>query len=879
MPELPTGTVTFLFTDVEGSTKLWEEHPDAMRAVLAQHDTLLRSCIESYGGHVFKTIGDAFCAVFGEPAGAVMAAIAAQQWLSALSLPSDGGGAPLKVRMALHSGVAEERDGDYFGPVLNRIARLLALAHGGQVLLSEAARALVRDGLPPAAVLEPLGEHRLKDLGRPESIFQLCHPDLQAGVLLLRSSSGVIRNLPQQPTAFVGREAEVEEWSREIRKRSHRLFTLVGLGGVGKTRVAVRLGESLAQEFPDGVWWCGLEDAADAHDAAEHLARALGVPLQPEPAVLAQVVRHLQGRQALLILDNVEQIRGGPGLLKTLLAESRQLVCLVTSRRTLELRGETVLELAPMNVDESVALFRERASERRPDFELDLENEKDVRELCRRLEGVPLAIELAAARVGGMTPRQILQRLTERFRLLQSRSEEMNERQRALRGAIDWSYALLNEDERLVFAQLSVFAGGFTLEDAEAVCEAFDVFETVMSLRQHSLFRVELVPGAQEQHFLMLETLREYAAEKLAQFPDGGTAAHGRHAAHYLSLAREGLAKLRTPDEATAFEQLARSESNLRAALDWVSQAGEALLECELAAVTGATLHRRGFLARATEVVEAGLRRARGIPGAPPAILARLLLERAGFHCDHGDPGACDVLVREAIPLLERDGDRHGLARAENLLGQAAMARGDYDEAILRFGRACEAFELVGDRIGIAIALNNRGLMERGRTGDTPDTLDRQRQLADSLLQQSLALRRELGDLRGIAETLTNLGVLAFEREQFPQAWDFYREALSYEQRIGNFQGVGAALANLGEVAGRLGEAERGAILLTVAERTVVDVGSPLVEPVSAMLDEAAQGAGWTAAELASRRAWARSGSLHDSWDAVITEPGQNGRR
>lgn len=839
----PSGTVTFLFTDIQGSTRLWEQHPDAMRLALGRHDEILRSSIERNSGYVFRTVGDAFYAAFPTASDGLKAAVEAQETLAAEPWPPD---AAIRSRMAITTGTAELRDDDYFGTPLNRASRLLAAGHGAQILVASATRDLLPDRNP----LIDMGLHRLKDLPQPERIYLAEYTRMPANLPPLSSMAIQVYNLPQQLTAFVGRDLELEEWSDLIRERSRRLITITGFGGVGKTRVAMRIGEALLFDFPDGVWWCSLEQAITADDALARIAQALSITLQSNATVAEQVFRHLRERNALLVLDNVEQITGGAGFLKQLLAETRQLVCLITSRRTMGLRGETVLELAPMAARESIELFKERASECRPDFAISDENRKDVIELCAQLEGVPLAIELAAARVAGMTPRQILQRLSERFRLLQSRSLEMNERQRALRGAIDWSYALLSDDDKHVFAQLSVFSGGFTLEDAEEVCEAFDVFESVMSLRQQSFFRAESAPGAHEQRFAMLETMREYAAEKLLETGDRGTAAKMRHAKRFLRLTRECLGKLRTPAETQAIDNLERNEKNVRAALDWSAATGDANLEAELALVTGAMQYRRGFLQSAVEIIQNGLEAVRRGGEQQPILTARLLLERAGLHYDFGGPEDCARLGEEALRLLETTDDLPAKARAENLLGQAAMLGKRFSEAVKHYERARDLFQHAGDRIGVAIVLNNYALAERRDQSGSGEENSQRRERAGVHFNEAVAIRRELGDRRGLAETLNNLGVLAFEMGQFTDAWRYYREALTYEREIDNRHGIGIVLANLGEVAGELGQAEAGVCLLAAADTVLNEVGSPFCAAVRQWLDGVVTKAGWSVSTL-----------------------------
>jgi predicted ATPase/class 3 adenylate cyclase len=866
----PSGALTFLFTDIEGSTRLWEDHPEAMRGALLQHDLLLRACIETHGGRVFKTVGDAFCAVFTNPRQAVETVLAGQQWLPALAMDTAAGIMPLRVRMALHAGIADERDGDYFGPPVNRVARLLGLGHGGQVLLSLASAELVRNDLPAGATLRELGEFSLKDLGVPERVAQLLHPDLPDEFPPLRSLDRppARHNLPQSLTRFVGRSEEVRQWTALIRERSQRLFTLTGFGGLGKTRTALRLAEALVPDFPDGVWWCNLEHATGVDDALAAVVRGVAIPLRSSPSVREQLIHYLRGRNTLLVLDNVEQVAGGPGLLRDLITETTGVVCLVTSRRTMDLRGERVLELAPLSGAESVRLFAERAAECRGDFTMDVANERDVRELCRRLEGVPLAIELAAARVAGMTPRQILQRLTERFRLLQSRSPDMNERQRALRGAIDWSYQLLSEEDRLVFAQLAVFSGGFTLEDAEAVCEAFDVFESVMSLRRQSLLRSE---GEGEQaRFVMLDSLREYGVEKLAE-TRAESAARLRHARHFLQYGRERLGRLRTAGEPAALDQLERSSQNLRAALDWAGTADDPVLFAELALAAGSAQHRRGFLQGAAEILQSGLDAVLPQAQDHPAITAGLLLERAGLNYDFGEAEACAQLAAEARKWFEQAANPAGEARVENVLGQAAMAQRDYAGALTHYRTAGELFRQAGNRVGVAIALNNQGLAERRNAAGTPEEIAERRARAGEQLDAALGLRRELDDRRGLAETHNNLGVLAFELDHFDEAGEHYLHALGYERQIGNLHGMGVALANLGEVRPIQERPVEALRLLAAAELVLAEVGSPLAGGVREMLEELAGRLDVPPDDLQAQRIALQALSISECCDWALT--------
>src|SRR5215210_3547652 len=484
MPSPPTGTVTFLFTDIEGSTRMWEKDPEAMGSTVARHDEVLRGAIEANEGHVFKTVGDAFCAAFPTAPDALEAAISAQRLLHAGGQDEES---RLRVRMALHTGSAEERGGDYFGPPLNRVARLLTAAHGGQTLLSSPAQELVRDQLPTGAGLRDLGEHRLMDLTRPERVFQLLIPDLPEDFPALRTLDVRPNNLPVQPTPLVGREKEVEA----VRERlggssSARLLTLTGPGGIGKTRLALQVTAEALEEFEDGAFFVALAAIADPSLAAPAIAGSLGVVESGEQPLIEGLKDHLRDRQLLLLLDNFEQVLGASSLVGELLSSCPELKVLATSRIPLRLYGEREYPVPPLALPdpgrllppperltqyEAVRLFVERAQDARPDFSVTNENAPAVAEICTRLDGLPLAIELAAARAKILSPQAMLSRLSNRLKLLKGGARDLPERQQTLRGGIDWSHDLLEEEERTLFARLSVFVGGCTVEAAEEVCD------------------------------------------------------------------------------------------------------------------------------------------------------------------------------------------------------------------------------------------------------------------------------------------------------------------------------------------------------------------------------------------------------------------------
>jgi predicted ATPase/class 3 adenylate cyclase len=490
---LPTGTVTFLFTDIEGSTRLWAQHPDGMRVALARHDTLLREAIEAHGGAVFKTIGDAFCAAFTTAADAVAAIVEAQRALAHESWETTGS---LRVRAALHTGAAAQRDADYFGHTLSRVARLRDAGHGGQTLLSLATAELVRDHLPPNLELRDLGQHRLKDLTRPERIFQLVIPDLPADFPSLRALDPRRANLPVQPTDFIGREREVAEVCGLLRRDGVRLVTLTGPGGTGKTRLGIQVAAELLDEFSDGVAFVALAPISDPALAASAIAQALEVKESGGTPLIESLKAYLREKQLLLVLDNFEQIADAAPLVAELLAAATQLTVLVTSRERLHLSGEHEYAVPPLGLPpttddrrpttgrwrpnlhtitqyEAVRLFIERAQAARADFAVTNDNAPAVAEICYRLDGLPLAIELAAARVKLFPPQALLTRLDNRLKLLTGGARDLPARQQTIRNTIDWSYNLLDAGEQTLFARLGVFVGGCTLEAAEAVCSDF----------------------------------------------------------------------------------------------------------------------------------------------------------------------------------------------------------------------------------------------------------------------------------------------------------------------------------------------------------------------------------------------------------------------
>jgi predicted ATPase/class 3 adenylate cyclase len=814
---MPTGTVTFLFTDIQGSTRLWDDQPEAMRLNLARHDALLRRAIQAHGGSVFKTVGDAFCAAFARATDAIVAAVDAQQSLDAEPWQASG---PLRVRMAIHSGAAEERDGDYFGPPLNRVARLLAAGHGGQTLLSLAAAELARDDLPEDVSLRDLGQHRLKDLQRPEQVYQLLHAGLPEGFPPLRTLDRHPHNLPVQLTTFIGREREIAEVQRLL--DGTRLLTVTGTGGCGKTRLALQTGANRLEEHPDGVWWVELAPLTEPELVPQAVADAVGLREEPGRPLLASLTEYLKPRSLLLVLDNCEHlVHACADLVDRLLRSCPELHLLATSREPLGVAGETTwrapsfelpslpsttratpAEVSALSQCEAVRLFIDRARSSRPEFSVTDQNAPAVAQVCHQLEGIPLAIELAAARVRVMSVDQIQARLDDRFGLLTGGSRSLQPRQQTLRAAIDWSYDLLSVEERSLLQRLSVFAGGGTLEAVEAVCvgegiDPADGLDLLGRLVDKSLVLMEEPdagrPG-EEVRYRLLETIRQYARTLLQQ--NGHLeATRARHRDWCLEFAARAEARLWTAEETVWVERLDAEHDNLRAALEWSrEEAGGAEPGLRLAGLLWKFWELRGHVGEGRRWLESALLRREEAP--PPA--RGLPLQGAGnLARDEGDLTRARELYEESLGLLREMGHTRGVANALINLGNVALDEGGYDRAAALYEESLALLRGLGYPPGIALALNNLARVTRCR-GDS----DR----AAALCRESLALYRQMGVKWGIAMALDNLGEVEQARGDLDRAVACHEESMALRREIGATAGVALSLKNLGRVAAARGD-------------------------------------------------------------------------
>jgi predicted ATPase/class 3 adenylate cyclase len=790
VPSPPTGTVTFLFTDIEGSTKLWEQNAQAMQIALARHDEVLRSAIEERGGYIFKTVGDAFCAAFSTAIAPIEASLFAQRVLLSQEGWSEETG-PLRVRMALHVGGAEERDGDYFGPPLNRVARLLSAAHGGQVLLSAAAQEMVRDQLPVGTSLRDLGEHRLTDLFRPERVFQFSAPDLPVEFPPLRTLDVYRNNLPLQPTPLVGREKEVAQVCDLLRRAETRLLTLTGPGGTGKTRLALQAAADLLEDFTDGTFFVPLATLSEAQQFLPAVAETLGVRETGEQRFDEILKDYFHDRQLLLILDNFEQVLRAAPAVTGLLAAAQGLKVLATSRAHLGLYGEHEFPVPPLTLPdlksppplesltqyEAVGLFVERARAVKPDFEVTNESAPAVAEICVRLDGLPLAIELAAARIKMLPPKAMLQRLSSRLKLLTGGARDLPVRQRTLRGAIEWSHTLLGDGEKTLFARMAVFSGGRTLEAIEAVCDALgdlpvDAFDGVSSLLDKNLLRQEEGPEG-EPRFVMLETIHEYAREKLQE--SGEAEEIGRaHTEYFLALVEEAEPELVGADQVSWMDRLEAEHDNLRAALSRSLEAGDSGPALRIGGALWRFWNVRGHFSEGRRWLTAGLS---GEGAAPASLRARASLGLGYLDLRQGDyPRAVEDL-EASHSLYQEIGDRRGEAYALCFLGWIALDRNEFDRAEELLEESLALSRAAGTARDVSVSLNALAMLQVYR-GD--------HERATAMQEECLSLAREAGDVQIIAVLTYNLGFTAAMTGEYERAEAFVREARELFREVGD---------------------------------------------------------------------------------------------
>ena len=849
MPDLPSGTVTFLFTDIEGSTALWEAERDAMRRTVERHLDLLLVAIEAQGGVRFKIVGDAVQGAFPTAPAAVAAALAAQRALLAETWPETIG--RLRVRMALHTAAAEPRDGDYLTPGLNRLARLLAATHGGQVLLTLAAQDLARDALPRGASLRDLGEHPLRDLYRPERVFQLVHPDLPAQFPTIRTLATRPNNLPLQPTPFLGREDQVARIVELVRRDDVRLLTITGPGGVGKTRLALQAAADLLDDFADGVWFVDLSPLTDPDLVAGAILSALGA--RTEGGTPAERIAGILARKnLLLVLDNFERVVEAASLVGDLLAQAPGLKVLATSRIPLHAYGEREYPLAPLplpdprhlppvaqlNQYDAVRLFVERAQAVRPDFTVTNENAPAVAEICHRLDGLPLAIELAAAAVKMLPPPALLKRLERRLPLLTGGARTLPARQQTMRATIAWSHDLLSAEEQQLFRRLAVFAGGFTLEAVTAVAGpdgVLDAFAGAASLLDKSLLRQEEVDGA-EPRFRMLETVREYGAERLEESGEVAEA-HARHATYFGALAERAAVGMGGPDELSWLLALETEHGNLRAALEWLLESGSGAT-LELASRLGNIWHGTSRFTEGRHWLE----RALALPHSRQPSSARLTaLNWAGMFAHYqGDSDQARIRLDEALAEAHALGAGSHLAFVMLNLGIVAADEGDHVRAAELLDGAAEQIRESGDRYWLSDALAHRCIVSYGQG---------QFEHAETQCGEGFRLAQATGNVTAGFMASLMLGHIATERGHVASAANWYRIPLANLEAFGGFaaawerwdtQGQARLLPGVALLAEEQGLMLSAARLFGMAETARALIGLVPTLPESAVYDRVA---------------------------------------
>lgn len=786
---LPTGTVTLLFTDIEGSSARWETHRDAMRSALDRHDTLLRSTVESNQGTVFKTIGDAFCAVFATASDAIAAAYSAQRELQAEDWAAVGG---LRVRMAVHTGPADLRESDYFGPTVNRVARLISVGHGGQVLVSGVAKELAEGCMPPQATLRDLGAHRLKDLTHPEQIYQLIAPGLEVEFPPLRSLESLPNNLPLQLTTFIGREEDVKEVKQML--ESSRLVTLVGAGGVGKTRLSLQVGADVLERFEDGVWFIELAPLADPQLVTATIAAVFGVRQQPDQPLLQTVGAALRSKRALLILDNCEHVvEEAAHVADALLHSGPQIRILASSREGLGIEGEGVLRVPSLSFpgeDEqldvarglqygAIALFIDRAKAADRRFTPTGANLATIAEICRQLDGIALAIELAAPRVKVLSVEQLAARLNERFRILTSGSRTALPRQQTMRALIDWSYDLLSENEQTIFRRIGVFAGTFSIDAAGELCadetiEAWDVLEILSSLVDKSLVVSEL--AGSEQRYRLLVSTRQYALERLEE--DGELQTMQRsHAEYYAGVAERADKKYYTTSTRRWLTAIEQDMDNMRVAMDWAfSESGDAELGVR---ITAPLMWYWAVGQRATEAsnrVRQALEAADGMP--PSQDHVRLLIAMGYTGGNLLMYGVQREMAERALEIAEAIDDREGVALALMAIVGARFTDPQY------------AFEPVIERASAIWAqLGNRRMVGTCKflRARTHFVLEQDVHVAAPLFEEALRIARSTGDERTLAVISNNMAEMEFEQGNIDAAIRLVGEASLYAEALRSY--------------------------------------------------------------------------------------------
>jgi len=875
---LPSGTVTLLFTDIEGSTRLLQQLGDRYSGVLAECRQLLRATFQEWNGREVDTQGDAFFIAFARATDAVLAAVDVQRALSAHPWPE---GAAVRVRVGLHTGEPTLTHEGYVGLDVHRSARIMSAGHGGQVLLSQTTANLVEQDLPDDVTLRDLGEHHLKDLARPKHLFQLVISGLPADFPPLKTLDTHPNNLPVQLTPFIGREQEVTAVCDLLRREDLRLLTLTGPGGTGKTRLGLQVAAELSDLFADGVFFVNLAPISDPTLVVPAISETLGIQERADQYLLKRLKEVLRQKQMLLLLDNFEQVVDAGVQMVDLLAACPMIKVLVTSREILHVQAEheflvpplalpdpkRLPDLAILSHNAAVALFLQRAQAVKPDFQLTNANARAIAEICVRLDGLPLAIELAAARMKLLPPQSLLARMDQRLAVLTAASRDMPARQQTLRNTIAWSYNLLDAAEQRLFRRLSVFVDGCALQAVEAVCaaigdgdEAGQALDTVASLVDKSLLQQAEQEG-EELRIVMLETIREYGIERLTLNGEMEVTRQA-HAAYYLALAEEAEPQLLSNQQITWLERLDREHENLRAALHWLLEHGEAEQNMEMALRLGTALEQfwviRGYHSEGRTFLERALAAYQGV--ATP-FQARALGAAGRLALNQGDMDSAEKLCEQHLALCRELGDTAGIALSLQRLAVVAWVRNNTTAAYALTEEALTLWREVGDKAHVAWALgwlaymaSQQGEYARGlalceeslaiyrqlennigvadilcRLAEARYVSQSDPELIVSLLEESLAISRNVGDKMGLAACLRLSGLLALSQGNATEARLLAEEALALFRETGHRQGISLSLCLLARVEAKQGNYQAARTLyeqsLATASRGMDDMG------------------------------------------------------
>lgn len=818
---LPTGTVTFLFTDIEGSTKLAQHHPEPMPALLSRHHEILHQSIQAHNGYVFQIIGDAFCVAFHSASDALQSALEAQRSLH----NEPWSPVPIKVRMGIHTGTAQINDSKQYSgyATLAMTQRIMSAGHGGQILLSGATRELVRDMLPVDSDFQDMGEKRLKDLLRPEHLYQFNISGLPSNFPPLNTLDIFLNNLPTQLTTFIGRENEIAEVKQEL--ESHRLVTLTGSGGTGKTRLSLQVAADLLDHFDHGVWFVELAPLTDPDLIPQTILSAIGISEQANKTALEILKEYLHEKKVLIVLDNCEHlIEASAKVTNTLLNAAPNLKVLTSSREALGVKGELSYPVPSLSLPdpkhlpvikqlsqyEAVRLFIDRTLLVAPHFDVDKDNAPFITQICYRLDGIPLAIELAAARIKMMSVEQISARLDDRFRLLTGGARTALPRHQTLRALIDWSYDILSDNERLLLRRLSVFAGGWTLEAAEEVCsgngiEVYEILDLLTQLVNKSLVVVIEHSRSGETRYRMLETIRQYAREKLLE-AGGSEIIRQQHLSYYVKLVEQAEPELYRSNQVFWLNKLDDELDNLRIALEWALERNvEAGLR--IATIPWQFWQARGYLQELGDWLGQLL----DLYETEDSLHVRALI--AYCKCIN-DSARSRIIAEQSLQMARTLSDKQSEALSLMYLGTVISVQGDLREGIPIVEQSLALFRELGDTLNQAYAtgwlsLNNNDLEHTKALVIESLRLFRQsghlwgiasslRQLATltiwggdfssptQWLEEARTIFRQLGDQLREAQILELYGGLAFWMSDFQKACAHYEEAITLEKKVGS---------------------------------------------------------------------------------------------